>query len=101
VFTAPAAGWYRVQATFDVSAGTNGTTVTIAVMVDTTAVRQLNATVDSGQFQPVSLRPSAQLTAGQKISIGYRPTAAGRQVSLVNSNGVVPMLTVEETTAPS
>ena len=49
----------------------------------------------------MSIRPSVQLTAGQKVSIGYRPTTAGRSVSLVNSGGVVPMLTVEEASAPS
>jgi hypothetical protein len=42
-----------------------------------------------------------QLTAGQKVAIGFRPVTAGRTVTLVNSNANVPMLTVEESAAPS
>jgi hypothetical protein len=104
VFTAPAAGWYRVRAGLDVlpAGGTGTITVALALMVDTTAARMLYASVNTASlFVPVNLQHVMQLAAGQQIKIGYRPVTASRTAALVNSNSVLPSMTVEEVDAPS
>lgn len=73
----------------------------MALMVDATAARIQNATGNSGWFMPISIRSTLQLTTGQKVTIGYRPTTSGRNVSLVNSNSIIPLILVQEVDAPS
>ena len=96
VFTAPTTGWYRVRISCNIFPDTNGTTMAYAVMVDTTVARMLYATANSAAFTPATIALDMQLNTGQKVAIGYRPVLAGRTVTLVNSNTIVPLVTVDE-----
>jgi len=101
VFTAPAAGWYKLIANFGVYAANNATPAAVALMVDANVGQMFYCALDSGLQDLISITIPLQLGAGQKVTIGHRPTGTGRATSLVNSNTVVPMLLVEEVGAPS
>jgi hypothetical protein len=73
----------------------------MALMIDAAATRIQNATGNSGWFMPISIRLTAQLNTGQKVAIGYRPVQAGRNITLVNSNSIIPLILVQEVDAPS
>jgi hypothetical protein len=98
VFTAPASGWYKVAATFSVT--TAAAQAALALMIDANVGRMLYFTGAAGAYQPVALNELFQLTAGQKITIGYRPASAAKAVTMINSGTVVPLLLVEEAAAP-
>lgn len=100
VFTCPTAGWYRVMATFSLLCGTTAMPLAGAVMIDAAVSRMLYTTPPANGYAAFSLNPAMQLTVGQKVTIGYRPTSSGKSMSLVNSNSIVPLLLVEEMTAP-
>lgn len=101
VITVPSAGWFRLHAEANAFPDTNGASFDIALMTDATAVRLRRATANSGWFTAVSILVVAQIAAGTKIMIGYRPTTAGRTITFVNSGNVIPLLEVIETSAPS
>jgi hypothetical protein len=103
VFTAPAAGWYKVIANFGLYAANNATQAALALMVDANVGQMFYSLVDSGAGAQdlMAITIPLQLAAGQKVTIGHRPTMTGRATTLVNSNTVVPMLLVEEVGAPS
>lgn len=100
VFTAPADGWYRFAATFNVFVGANAVVMALSLMIETTAVRLRYFTGTAAYFQPIALNGIYQMLAGQKLMIGYRPTVAGKSVSLVNSNTQVPVIIVDEVDSP-
>jgi hypothetical protein len=97
VFTAPADGWYKVLANFTI---TGGTQAALALMVNANVGQMFYAAaIADGNLMSITI--PLQLTSGQKVTIGYRPTAANKPVTLLNSNTVVPFLLVEEVGAPS
>lgn len=100
VFAVPANGWYRVWASFNLAAD-KALTVQGAVMADANVLRMMNDSLNvKGDFSLFALNPAVQLTAGQQVKIGCRSMSAGT-TTFVNSNGVVPMLVVEEIDPPS
>jgi len=101
VFTAPADGWYKIIANFGFYVGSNATQAALAIMVNANVGQMFYSTSDQSEHQLIAITIPLQLTAGQKVTIGYRPVLNARSVSLVNSNTVVPMLLVEEVGAPS
>lgn len=100
VFTAPADGWYRVHATLNGFVAANAVVMAVALLVDSTVVRMRYFTGTANYYELLALIGTFQLLAGQKVAIGYRPTAAGKVVTLVNSNTIVPVLLVDEIDAP-
>jgi hypothetical protein len=100
VFVVPANGWYRVWASFNLAAD-KAMNVQGAVMADATVLRMMNDSLNiKGDFALFGLNPAVQLTAGQQIKIGCRSMSTGT-TTFVNSNGVTPLLVVEEMDPPS
>lgn len=100
VFTAPSNGWYRISANFGVFVTQAGVVAAVALMIDANVGRMFYFTGALNYFQPVTLNDVFQLTSGQKITIGYRPTVSAKTVTLQNSGTIVPMLLVNEQDAP-
>ena len=96
VFTAPSSGWFRVRISCNLFPDANGTTMAFAVMVDTSVARMLYSTANANAFVLATIALDVSLNTGQKVAIGYRPVVAGRSVTLVNSNTIVPLVTVDE-----
>jgi Collagen triple helix repeat (20 copies) len=103
VFTVPANGWYRISAYVQMSVNANGVTAAIAILADATPLPRTmrNSFQNSGGPSPVALGALANLVAGQKIAIGYRTTQGGRTATFLNSNGIVPIMFVDEAVQPS
>jgi hypothetical protein len=101
VFTAPAAGWYRARAAANVLGGNSTMLAQVALLVDGAAVRFFQETSGNGVYTVISVQDEVQLAAGQVVAIGYRPNVAAKNVSLVNSGGIVPGLFIEEVDPPS
>lgn len=103
IFTAPISPshWYRIHATFNVFVGANAVVAALAIMVDNAVARMLYFTGAASYYVPITLVHVVQLTPGQKVMIGYRPTVNGKAVTFVNSNTIVPVLLVAEIDTPS
>jgi hypothetical protein len=101
VFTAPFDGWFSIRGTGCLLVDQNGATAAFALLIGTTSNRMNLVTANAGWYTPILVANIMQLTTGQKVSIGYRPVVQGRTITLMNSNGVMPMLTIDEVAAPS
>ena len=101
VFTAEIPSWYRIHATFNMFVANNAVVAALAIMVDAAVARMLYFTGTANYYTLITLDHVVQLSPGQKVMIGYRPTVNGKVVTFVNSNTVVPILLVAEIDTPS